>query len=189
MRGLRVIAPRPWNAQRFIEQKPSGLEVDARGFLDIFGCSPWPEIMVSEYLPGPEYTVDLFRGHGGCFALARMRRRIRSGITFDAEILVGSPLEDVSRRLAEHLDLRFAFGFQWKEAADGSPRILECNPRVQGTMVASTLAGVNLVWFAIREALGEGPTSAELARARALPVRFERFWGGGAAVDGRFIEI
>lgn len=121
--------------------------------------------------------------------MVRLRQTIRSGITFDAEVLPTSPLTALSCALGERLQLKFAFGFQWKEDQRGDPRILECNPRVQGTMVVSTLAGVNVVWLAIREALGDGPSRAELGALTPRPISFKRFWGGGVERDGRFLEI
>ena len=122
-------------------------------------------------------------------SVARLRRTIRSGITFDAEVEPDSPLASLSARLGDILSLQYAFGFQWKADGDGQPRILECNPRVQGTMVASALASVNVIWLAVREAVGDGPTARELAALRPEPIAFQRFWGGGAVRDGRFVEI
>jgi carbamoyl-phosphate synthase large subunit len=52
--------------------------------------------------------------------------------------------------LAHELDLKYAFGFQFKGG-----KLLECNPRVQGTMMASTFAGANIIYSAVKYALGE----------------------------------
>lgn len=190
MRGLRVIAEDAWDVPRFIREKPSGVEIGLEAFMAMLRKGgPWPEMLVTDFLPGPEYTVDVFAGVGGSVAVVRLRQTIRSGITFEAEVLPESPLAALSCALGDHLGLKFAFGFQWKEDESGNPRILECNPRVQGTMVVSTLAGVNVVWLAIREALGVGPSRAELRALRAQPISFKRYWGGGAVLDGRFVEI
>ena len=190
MRGLRVIVEGSWDVARFIGEKPSGVEISLTAFVEMLRRGgPWPELLVTEYLPGPEHTVDVFRGAGGSVSVARLRRTIRSGITFDAEVEPDSPLASLSARLGDILSLQYAFGFQWKADGDGQPRILECNPRVQGTMVASALASVNVIWLAVREAVGDGPTARELAALRPEPIAFQRFWGGGAVRDGRFVEI
>lgn len=82
---------------------------------------------------------------------------------------------DWSIRAARALNLEYAFGFQFKEDANGVPRLLECNPRVQGTMVASCFAGANIIWFGVRELLGDpvigltGPLEE---------ISFVRYWGG-----------
>ena len=59
------------------------------------------------------------------------------------------------------------------------PRVLECNPRVQGTMVASVFGGFNPIWLAVQEALGTPP---QRAPARRMAV-FQRYWGG-LGIDG-----
>jgi carbamoyl-phosphate synthase large subunit len=191
MRGVRVIREQGWDARRFVEEKPSGLEIDLETFTEMLsdGADAWPTLLVTEYLPGSEYSVDVFRGVGGAKAVARLRQVIRSGITFDAQVVPGSQLEEMSVKLAEQLDLTYAFGFQWKEDANGTPRILECNPRVQGTMVVSTLAGVNVVWLAIREALGAMPTESELHAMVPAAIEFQRFWGGVVMGDDGPLEI
>jgi carbamoyl-phosphate synthase large subunit len=89
-------------------------------------------------------------------------------------------------KLAKALGLRYAFGFQFKLDQDGTPKILECNPRVQGTMVASVFSGVNVVWMSVREALGYP--------VRSIPKKlksseFYRYWGGLGTTGRRFEEI
>jgi carbamoyl-phosphate synthase large subunit len=69
---------------------------------------------------------------------------------------------------AEKYDLKYAFGFQFINY-----KIIECNPRVQGTMVASTLAGANIIEAACLEALGL-PVPPFSVRWGAS---FTRYWG------------
>lgn len=53
--------------------------------------------------------------------------------------------------------------------------LLECNPRVQGTMIASVLAGANVIWMAVNDALGRPVMAVPGIR---LGSRFQRYWGG-----------
>ena len=85
-----------------------------------------------------------------------------------------SDLIEHSTKLAESFNLYYAFGFQFKEDADGTPKLIECNPRVQGTMIASTLAGTNIIYAAVAEAMGY---PLELGQPRD-GATFERYWGG-----------
>jgi len=105
--------------------------------------------LVSEYLEGDEYTVDCFRGNR-FVAIPRLRKKVVNGITWDAQVVRDQNLIDYSRMLAHELDLKYAFGFQFKGG-----KLLECNPRVQGTMMASTFAGANIIYSAVKYALGE----------------------------------
>ena len=51
--------------------------------------------------------------------------------------------------------MEFCFGFQFKYDIYGIPKILECNPRVQGTMIFSTFMGANIIYAAVKSCLGE----------------------------------
>lgn len=188
MRGLRVLREAAWDAERFLAEKPSGLEISLEELLRILRRgTAWPELLVTDYLPGPEYSVDAFLGEHLEAALPRRRDAIRSGIAFETTLLPErDDLAEMALTAGRHLGLRYAFGFQFKEDEAGRPRVLECNPRVQGTMVASLFGGLNAVWLAVREALGEPP------RALPGPLRaaaFRRFWGGLALTETGTHEI
>ena len=82
--------------------------------------------------------------------------------------------------LAKHLGLFGAFGFQFKADNNGTPKVIDCNPRVMGTMVASMYAKLNAPWLAVREALGDHPQSIELSNESH---RYVRRWAGGPVVS------
>jgi carbamoyl-phosphate synthase large subunit len=190
MRGLRILREAAWDTRRFLAEKPSGIDLALGDLLAIFRRGQergddWPALLVTEYLPGPEYSVDAFRGSRLAVALPRRRDAIRSGISFETTGLPErADLIEPTLRAAEHLGLEYAFGFQFKEDADGVAKVLECNPRVQGTMVASVFGGVNPIWLGVQEVLGEPPTALP---APPLATSFHRFWGGlGLRGDSAF---
>jgi len=187
MRGLRVLMEDAWNVERFLNEKPSGTEIALTELVSILRRGdPWPDLLVTEYLPGPEYSVDAFIGAHARVAIPRLRRAIRSGISFENEIEYRPELIDGTLRAGDHLGLKGVFGFQFKLDARGIPKVLECNPRVQGTMVASLFSGVNIIWLGVKEALGEPPTHIPEPRT---PAQFYRFWGGVGVHDGESFEI
>lgn len=181
MRGFRVLRERAWDLGRFMSEKPSGVEITLDALLEILGDGACPEMLVMEYLPGAEYSVDAFRGRLAEVAVPRLRRVIRSGISFENSIELRTDLMDATLGAARAVGLTSCFGLQFKLDADGRPKVLECNPRIQGTMVASCFAGVNLIWMAVREAIGH-PVSPGSWTLR--PAEFVRYWGGVGVVDG-----
>jgi len=184
-RGFRILTEERWNADRFFNEKPDATEISLQNLLAILQHGSWSGLIVQEHLPGEEYTVDVFYGHRTALAIPRMREELRSGITFKARVVLREDLINYSLALAQALDLKYAFGFQFKLDANGTPKLLECNPRVQGTMVAATLAGVNVIWYAVREALGEAVQPEELGKP-ANGMRLLRYWGGIAVyADGK----
>ncbi len=186
-RGVRILTARPPTIEEFTDTKPNGLvctrEVIENMICTVDGC---PTMMVTEYLPGPEYTVDCFKGKYGEVIIPRLRKKIVNGVSFETRVEMREDIIEQSRLLLEEIGLQYAFGFQFKLNENNEPILLECNPRVQGSMVASTFAGANVIEYAIREALGvweRDPISI------IKEIEFKRYWGGGSVVDGKYYEI
>jgi carbamoyl-phosphate synthase large subunit len=186
MRGVRVIGAQAWDVHRFLTEKPQGLEISLYELIAILRRGVWPELLVMEYLPGDEYTVDAFRGSQFSLAVPRQRTSIRSGITFHSRTELRKDLMDYTLSAGRELGLRYVFGFQFKLDRNGVPKVLECNPRIQGTMVASVLSGANVIWFGVRELLGD-PVSALNQPLHAC--EFLRYWGGVTVDGGAIAEI
>ncbi len=181
-RGFRIVSD-DWDRKRqFYEEKPSGEKTTMDRLRSILGES-FPELLVMEYLPGEEFSIDAFRGDGEMIVVPRSRDEIRSGISFRTTVTKETALVEHAETLAEALDLEYAFGFQFKRANDGTLKILECNPRIQGTMVASTLAGANLIDAAVRCALGDPIPDCSLDWGTT----FHRYWGGISVADGEIV--
>ena len=176
MRGFRILKPHAWNAARFFAEKPSGTEIELDELLTIFKTAEtWPEILVSEYLPGQEFSVDAFIGKKTSLAVVRQRDNIRSGISFTTTPLPHPQMETMTLEVGRFLGLQSVFGMQYKLDQEGSPKILECNPRVQGTMVATLSTGLNLIEAGAQEALG---CPVESFPTPQFGQSFNRYWGG-----------
>lgn len=181
-RGVRIFDESRDRQQAFFEEKPSGMYSTLDEFRRTMTES-FPRLLVMEYLGGPEYTVDAFRPPGGgepTVAVPRRRDEVRGGISFRGTVVEHEEIVEYSERLAEELGLAYAFGFQFKLDDDGQPKILESNPRIQGTMVTSTLADANVTYAAVKSALGESVPTFDVSWDRS----FYRYWGGvGTAGD------
>lgn len=176
MRGFRILLPGAWDARRFFAEKPSGIELDLNQLVEILSTADqWPTILVSEYLPGDEFSVDAFIGKKTAAAIVRKRDKIRSGISFSTTPLPHPKMEKMTIEAGRFLGLQTVFGMQYKLDQRGIPKILECNPRVQGTMVASLSTGLNLIRAGALEALG---TSVESFPHPQFGQSFNRYWGG-----------
>lgn len=178
MRGFRIIDATEKCFDDMVSEKPDGTRIDISELIQTILGQDISPMLVSEYLPGTEYTVDCFRGKNGTVAIPRIRQTVRSGITFETEVVEHRELSRSSIALAEALDLKYAFGFQFKEDEYGVPKLLEGNPRVQGTMEVAMHAGFNIIYAAVIEALG---TPVDLSGVKIkYGTKFKRFWGGVA---------
>lgn len=186
-RGMRVLDETRDRKRAFYEEKPDGTHATLDGLQGILG-DEFPPLLVMEYLPGDEYTVDAFRAppdaaDDGSVVIPRRRDEVQSGISFRATVDRDEEMIAYTERLAEALDLSYAFGFQFKRDAEGRPKLLECNPRVQGTMVASTLAGANVVDASVGAAFDGRIPSFDPEWDRT----FYRYWGGVGAEGDRLV--
>lgn len=113
-------------------------------------------LVLSEFLPGPEYTIDCFTDRHGrlLFCEGRRRARISNGICVNA-VPVQNP---EFRRLAELINGRIPFRgmwfFQLKERADGEMVLMEIAPRIAGTMGLYRGAGVNFALLSLFDTMG-----------------------------------
>lgn len=184
LRGLRIIDENVDLKKMFYEEKPTSLFIKMDDLKIILGNN-FPELIVTEYLTGDEYTVDIFRKSGKVIVIPRKRDMIRSGITFHGTTEYHKEIISYSKKLSDNINLEYCFGFQFKLDKKGVPKILECNPRVQGSMVLATLAGANVIYFSVKAALGEKIPEFDVNWGISL----SRYWGGVSFVDSKLVLL
>ena len=83
-RGFRVLRENTsWSVRRFLSEKPNATEIsldDLSKILSRDRAVDFPELLVTEFLPGNEYTVDAFIGEKAAIAIPRLRKEIVNGI-------------------------------------------------------------------------------------------------------------
>jgi hypothetical protein len=115
-----------------------------------------PELLVTEFLPGEELTVDCFSEFGGelLFIGPRTRERVQMGISFRSTAV---EVSDDLRRIAEAINgtvsLNGAWFFQVKRDALGRWKLLEFAPRQSSTMGLYRHCGVNFALLSLFNAL------------------------------------
>lgn len=183
-RGVRIITKSRDRKSDFYNEKPNNLYITLEELHETLGDT-FPELMVMEYLPGDEYTMDVFRYQDRFVAVPRKREVIRSGITFGASLSKDERLIQYSKALADACDLTLCFGFQFKLNKDGIPMLLESNPRVQGTMVMSTFCGANVIYASVKALLGETIPEFEID----WNTRLLRYWGAIGIHETNYVRI
>ena len=104
------------------------------------------EFVISEYLPGMEYTVDCFTDKNGELLVAKVRdrQRIRAGISVRSrEYQADDKVVEIAKILNENFSFKGAWFFQLKKNVKGEYRLLEISPRIPGTMGLSRNLGIN----------------------------------------------
>jgi carbamoyl-phosphate synthase large subunit len=133
-----VLKPR-WGGSRsvgvFVVKTAEQLRA-ARRLIDPANC------VVQEYLAGDEYTCGTVNFDGQCHGPIVMRRELRGGDTYRAEVIRDEAIESHVSAVAQALRPFGACNFQLRLRAR-EPVIFEINPRCSGTTAARALAGFN----------------------------------------------
>ena len=108
-------------------------------------------LLVLEYLPGDEYTIDCFTDESGylLFLGPRKRNRILNGISANTFPVSDSSFREIGERINANLNLRGAWFFQLKKRKDSSLVLLEIAPRIAGTMGMYRNLGINFPLLSI----------------------------------------
>ncbi len=172
-RGFRILNKRVNFRRMFSSHRPDHPETTLSNLHSIIGDKFAP-LIVSEFLPGEEYTVD-----GLCIPdhelyVVRERVETKNGLTTVGKVVEHKEIEEYSKKLTRALGLTTVFGFQFKADENGQVKALECNPRIQGTMVMSTMAGANIIAACIAQKLALPMPSLTIDKGMI----FYRLYGG-----------
>jgi len=102
----------------------------------------FPDFLLMEYLPGPEYSVDCLADKGRLLRAVVRKKPGRPGGVQQLEN--STPLYDFARILTQKHGLNFVFNIQFRMTRDGVPAVLEINPRFSGGIHIAALSGLNL---------------------------------------------
>lgn len=149
-RGIRVIDDQRDRFDMLLFQKPNSIFTSLAEISTVIGDKPLPSAMICEYLPGEEITVDTVC-HDGIMkiCLIRTRDRINSGISQAGRFICDKTIEQSASNIIRTLGLSGPIGLQYKKDKNGKYKLLEINPRIQGTSVASLGLNINLPLIAI----------------------------------------
>ena len=174
-RGFRIIGSGVDELGLLLREKPGYPHISLEDAVRILSGGTFPEMLVAEYLPGEEYSVDCLSTQGEpVLIVPRLRKKMINGISVEGEFVEQKEIMQYCASIIRDLKLHGNSGIQVRADAHGAFRILEINPRVQGTISAGLGAGINLPVLAIRQELGWPVHPADLAVKWGT--RFSRYW-------------
>lgn len=129
------------------------LVIDETDALSVLADS---SMLLMEYLPGSEYTVDCFSDSDGDLLFSSPRRRIkqRNGIAVITEAVPNAECSDLASCISRRLRLRGAWFVQCRYSAAGKLTVLEVANRIAGSMVVTRNRGVNLPQLSLFQLFG-----------------------------------
>lgn len=115
------------------------------------------DVLIMEYLPGQEYTVDCFTNRKGklLYSAARVRNRIKSGISVNTFFV--KEQEEFSKKI-EIINSRIRFDGAWfaqfKRDQNGNLCLMEIACRLGGASALSRVIGVNFAQLSLFDLFG-----------------------------------
>lgn len=112
----------------------------------VFYIKQDPSLLILEFLPGKEYTIDCFTDYRGklLFSEGRERKRISNGISVSSEYQKDNRFRDMAEKINKKINFNGAWFFQVKENFKNDLVLMEIAPRIAGTMGLSRCKGINL---------------------------------------------
>jgi len=152
-RGFRIVTEENVDIFRehFLEHRVNlkVLKEQIKGVKDI------PELIVMEYLPGKEYSVDCICKNGKTYlCIPRQRIETSMGVATVSVIEKNDEIINYTKEIISSLNLSYNINIQFRYGSDGQPKLIEVNPRVSGSLVANHGAGVNMLEQSLRLAYG-----------------------------------
>jgi hypothetical protein len=137
--------------------------------------------IVTEYLPGEEFTVDCLTDREGrlIYCAGRRRIRVRNGISVDTVTVDNPTFQEYATAINRRLRLRGGWFFQVKFSKQGTLTLLEVAPRIAGAMALDRVRGVNIALLSLFIVQGmdvevlPNPMPVEMDRALTNRYRFD----------------
>lgn len=112
-------------------------------------------ILLLEYLPGEEYTVDCFTDRHGnlLYSAARRRNRVKDGISVNTSFVENQcEFEQLAQKINSRVAFRGAWFYQVKRDKHGELSLLEIASRLGGSSLLSRAVGVNFALLSLFDA-------------------------------------
>ena len=135
---------------------------------------PDEALIIQEFLPGDEFSVDVLADSNGgvVAAVPRTRTRVDSGVSIAGQTVPDEGLESTAAAVARAIGLRGVANVQLRRDSEGTPALLEVTPRFPGALPLTIAAGVDMPSLVLDLAVGVDIPStiefAEIANVRYL---------------------
>lgn len=156
-RGVRIIEANQSRFDIFINEKPSSSKVTLEEFISILEeANEIPELMVMEFLPGHEYCLDILADDGEVkYIVGQEVLRLNASTPIKAVVQKREEIYKLGSQIVKSLSLSGNIGFDFKHDSNGKLWITEINPRITQSLSVVTASGADLLYYRIKQLLGE----------------------------------
>lgn len=173
-RGVRIIDANRNRYQIFVHEKPNSFFVAYEDMVNILKeADVFHEMLLVEYLPGNEYTVDLLADHGKTrYIVGRENTVSMMSIAQECVVKEDADAYEMSKSVVKALGLDGNIGFDFMKDINGHAVLMDLNPRITATVSVIAAAGVNLPYLRIKQLLNESLPNVEPNYGTTLKRRY-----------------
>lgn len=106
------------------------------------------DMMLLQFLPGDEYSHDIFC-HNGKIVDGVVRKKLNETDKYQV-LMPHKEIEEFSDKLVSKFNLSGFINIQYRDAANGVPYILEINPRISGGLPRCFFSGIDYAQLFIK---------------------------------------
>lgn len=177
-RGIRIIRPDISRYDILFNEKPNSFyttmeELEAT----LQERDTIPEMMVMEYLPGEEGSIDLLAENGKILYMAYRESNVNlHSIPQEATLCYNFEAYEIAEKVIAALGLSGNADLDFKKDKDGHPVLMEINPRVAATMKIFKEGGLNLPYLRIKQLLGEELPDIDICYGIKMKRRYQEMF-------------
>lgn len=117
--------------------------------------SSFPEMMLMEFLPGALINIEAFAIKGQTKKLIVHTYPSNDGNFTGGNIIIDKEVEKYCEDIISTLKLDGYFGIQLAYSKDNVVKLIEINPRIQGSAIITYFEDINMPYYEIKYRLGE----------------------------------
>lgn len=163
-RGTRILTKEN-TVKRLLFDKPRYLETSydqtVRALSDL--GEGFPELLLMEYLPGKIYSVDFLAKNGEALIIVPKIRLVgNASQTLVGEVEKNEYVNEMIMKISQLFGFDYLVNIELGCNAAGVPLPFDFNPRIAASTAFCSAAGANLIYYALKLALGEQVPKVEV---------------------------
>lgn len=175
-RGVRIIDSKKSRYDIFVNEKPNSFYTSYEDMLSILESAPkdaFHEMMLLEYLHGPEFTVDALAEKGKTLYIAGRENVVSlMSIAMESVVTKDEAAEKIAKDVIELLNMDGNVGFDFMRNEANEPVLTDINPRLTATVALFSKAGLPLQYLRIKQLLGEPLPNVTVALGTRVKRRY-----------------
>jgi len=185
-RGFRILRQKNTAKKIILHEKPDSVEIDFETTKSALKNTGPIDLLVMEYLPGDEFSTYVFAEKGKMiYCISNLRQKLDRYYSFEAKIQKNKKIEIMCKKIIEELELTSNVNIQFKNSKNNTPKLIEINPRIGGTIILPSVSGINLPYLAIKQCLNE----KILPIKKSKETQMIRYWKELFLQDSKTFEI